>query len=261
MKKRSYILISFIVSSMLISGCGNTMPNLTEEQSALISEYAAGLLLKYDSRPNRRLLSDAELAIAEKAEQATAAKLLKRQQAAEAAGTATKETQVESTPQTEATSQTEVAATQPTGTNTITNLSEFLGKNGFDITYSGYDLVSSYPPENREDVYMLVEAASGKQLLILKLNVTNQSSEAAQFDMFDYSCQYGLQINGEAEIPSEMTLLMDDFSTYKGNIEAGASEAMVLLFEIDSATAESISQMNLVLLNTSGTGTLPLTQN
>ena len=41
-----YIMVSVILSLNLI-GCGESV-NLTEEQTELVSEYAAGLLLKYE---------------------------------------------------------------------------------------------------------------------------------------------------------------------------------------------------------------------
>lgn len=40
---------------LLLAGCGNHIPEMTKEQSAQISEYAAGLLLKYDKGNVNRL--------------------------------------------------------------------------------------------------------------------------------------------------------------------------------------------------------------
>ena len=36
-----------IVAAMLVTGCGAVVPDLTQEETDLISEYAVGVLLKY----------------------------------------------------------------------------------------------------------------------------------------------------------------------------------------------------------------------
>ena len=71
--KRSGILCSVLLSiSVLLGGCGydnpfDHMPDLTEEESALISEYAAGILLKHD-RNMGKLASENEITAADERE-------------------------------------------------------------------------------------------------------------------------------------------------------------------------------------------------
>ena len=49
-----------ITAAILMTGCGSVMPDLTEEETEIISEYAAGVLLKYDRVHGGRLMSEAE---------------------------------------------------------------------------------------------------------------------------------------------------------------------------------------------------------
>ncbi len=58
---RSVVTASALcLTGACLSGCGLvTMPELTEEQTELVTEYAAGLILKYDPlRPESDLLDE-----------------------------------------------------------------------------------------------------------------------------------------------------------------------------------------------------------
>ena len=63
--KKSGVLSGFMIGlGLLLTGCGNSfdyMPDLTEEESRLIAEYAAGILIKHD-KEGGRLASDAQIA-------------------------------------------------------------------------------------------------------------------------------------------------------------------------------------------------------
>ena len=45
--------------TMMVTGCGNQIPDLTEEQAQKIGEYAALTLLKYDTNHQSRLVDEA----------------------------------------------------------------------------------------------------------------------------------------------------------------------------------------------------------
>ena len=49
-----------IVAAMLVTGCGAVVPDLTQEETDLISEYAVGVLLKYDKNHGSRLVDTSE---------------------------------------------------------------------------------------------------------------------------------------------------------------------------------------------------------
>ena len=70
-----------ITAAILMTGCGSVMPDLTEEETEIISEYAAGVLLKYDRVHGGRLMSEAEYEMEEnkKAEREAAASAAEQQ--------------------------------------------------------------------------------------------------------------------------------------------------------------------------------------
>ncbi|MDE6714798.1 MAG: hypothetical protein K2K20_13820 [Lachnospiraceae bacterium] len=46
------------VLMMSLSGCGNAIPDMTEEQQSMVTEYAAQLLLKYDANYQSTILTE-----------------------------------------------------------------------------------------------------------------------------------------------------------------------------------------------------------
>jgi uncharacterized protein YceK len=53
--KRTGIFLCSVAAAVLMTGCG-AMPDLTQEETDLISEYAVGVLLKYDANNSSRLV-------------------------------------------------------------------------------------------------------------------------------------------------------------------------------------------------------------
>ena len=60
MKKRICGIL-LIIWSAVLCGCNSEVPDLTEEQTALITEYATNLLVKHSELSERNLLSTTEL--------------------------------------------------------------------------------------------------------------------------------------------------------------------------------------------------------
>lgn len=59
--KRLDIILCSIGIACALSGCGQTVPVLTEEENEIITEYAVNLLLKYDKNYNSHLVDLSEL--------------------------------------------------------------------------------------------------------------------------------------------------------------------------------------------------------
>ena len=57
MKKSRYLQAALIVGlTLIMTGCGEKFPDLTEEQYKQTVEYAAGLLMKYSNNGQERLV-------------------------------------------------------------------------------------------------------------------------------------------------------------------------------------------------------------
>ncbi|MBO7386275.1 MAG: hypothetical protein J6U15_00565, partial [Lachnospiraceae bacterium] len=66
MKKKSFLPVKILVATLTFAfsfaGCElDPMPTLTDEERIEVSQYAVGILMKYDSHHKNRLLSDREL--------------------------------------------------------------------------------------------------------------------------------------------------------------------------------------------------------
>ena len=58
--RRVGIFLCGITAAICMTGCGSIMPDLTEEETEIISEYASGVLLKYDRVYRSRLMDMSE---------------------------------------------------------------------------------------------------------------------------------------------------------------------------------------------------------
>ena len=58
--RRVGIFLCGITAAICMTGCGSIMPDLTEEETEIISEYASGVLLKYDRVHRSRLMDLSE---------------------------------------------------------------------------------------------------------------------------------------------------------------------------------------------------------
>ena len=230
MKKTTISIMMVLTISILITGCGTNIPNLSEDQTELVTEYAAGLLIKYNSIPSRSLLNDAQLEAEEKKEAEEREKERKKEEAAKA--------YLESQDAAKSKNKKENSNTVENKSPVISDLATFYGIEGFTISYSGYQLCQSYPDESRDDYFLAMDATEGKQLCILQFNVTNTAGEDKQFDMFEKKPLFYLSIDGKDKIPVQLTLLLDDLSSYKGTITASNSEQMILVFEIDGSLSQ-----------------------
>lgn len=58
MNRATGITAAILTASLLLSGCGNQIPDMTEEEQALIVSYAAEVVERHDSSHPSRLESE-----------------------------------------------------------------------------------------------------------------------------------------------------------------------------------------------------------
>ena len=71
MKKNIFLLSTMIIAASVMCGCGASIPEMSETETAMVTEYATNLLIKYSQVADRELLNDEELkaGIAEEAKE------------------------------------------------------------------------------------------------------------------------------------------------------------------------------------------------
>ncbi|MCR5603092.1 MAG: hypothetical protein K6G27_05245, partial [Lachnospiraceae bacterium] len=65
-------------------------------------------------------------------------------------------------------------------------------------------------------------------------------------------------INGTTRVNEQMTILLNDLKSYREMIDADSSVDTVLVFEVDSALAEQIGSLSLVVVGAGGESTFSL---
>lgn len=221
-----------ITAAILMAGCGSIMPDLTEEETEIISEYAAGVLLKYDRVYSSRLMDASEFEEEEnkKAEWEAAASV---QETAEEE--VPEESVADTTEVIDASQDTEVAAVPST-------IEEFYGIQDITFQYTGYELTQSYPSGTEGDaVFFAMDATEGTQLLVLKFTAANGSAADQTLDMIGSGAKFKVSVNGASGENALSTMLLNDMQTYKDVIPAGASTELVSIVEVpQSVTVETI---------------------
>lgn len=113
-------------------------------------------------------------------------------------------------------------------------LDDLFGTGDVSVEYAGAELTPSYV----EDTYYAVDADAGKTYLVLKFDLTNNGTEDAEVDLFAGTPSFRISLADGTSAKAELTVLLEDFSTYQGTIPAGETKQTVLLFQVPDTTTE-----------------------
>lgn len=220
----------FIISGMvscLLMGCGNVIPELTETEASLIATYAADALLE-NSREKTSRLIDTEAETTRRAELAEKVENLKKKQTEE-------EEAAEEISETE-------GSTAGTGENLsekVENIADFIGLDGFQVSYDGYEIKKSYQEDDGAEWEPTFDASPGKNLLVVKLKVTNISGATAVADVLSKDMLFSINGDGGINGMALVTMLLNDFTYAQDEMEAGESKQYVLITQIDENITEA----------------------
>jgi len=232
-----------LVAFATLSGCGSSLPPMTEEENELISEYAASLLLKYDSENHSRLVDTSDF-------------YTTYNQAVEAREESIKKYEEEVSAKldiNDSDSKQPINESQPDDSSSISSdnnsevyegvpaaeqksLAEFLNADGFSMTYAGYLITNRYPENSK----LGATALMGKKLLVVKYDV--YSPDGGMLDVFNENASFSISVNDGLYFDNNPSSIEDDMSQYQADFTAGETKQLVLLFEIsDSVTVEKLS--------------------
>lgn len=208
MKRKLIGCVATIGLCMSLVGCGNAIPEMTEEQRIAISEYAIEKVLEYDISQESRLVDLSKYPIP------------------------TPTPGVEATPEPEGMDEVEDTPVIEIGQESQVTLPQAMElMEGLTLEYVGYDVVESYPAEETDD-FLKVSAGMGKKLLVLRFQLMNVSSQALDVEMIDATSSYLITVNDTFSKTASMTLtLEDDLMTYVGTLQPDEGKSLVLLAE------------------------------
>lgn len=248
MMKKKCLKISIITMAMMfaLSGCGTDFPDLTADEEQIIGEYAATLLMKYDANNRSRLMSREEVEAAE----------LKMQELEQARQELTGEWKdpVEDTPV--------IEIGQGGGSvsgEDITQIESFLGlPQGIEISYQGKTICDSYPEDGGMDSFFTLDAAEGRKLVVLNFRIENTTQATQGVDLLGQNVLMRVNMDGKLTRNALVTMLEEDFSTYRGEIPAGEYVDTVLLVEVEEDMAGSVFALQLSVKKDGETHTISL---
>lgn len=225
MRNRGKIFV-FGAVCCLLTGCGNVIPELTEEEASLIATYAADVVLESSKEDNSRLI-DTQEETKRREELSEKVEVLREKKA--------KEEEQEEAEQSSGGSGGGLSNAQ-----TVESVASFIGLPEFQVSYDGYEIKKSYAAEEGDEWEPTFDATSGKNLLIITLKVTNITDAPAVADVLSKDMMFSVRgdqgINGMALA----TLLLNDFAFAQDEIGAGESKQYVLIAQID----ENITEVN-----------------
>lgn len=227
----------------MLSGC-SLIPtiNTSDEDTELVAEYAAGLLVKYNKGHSMGLTRVDDLDISQLYITPTP--------------TPMPVIEIDIVPEDE--NETETEVNDLTEESDVSNkkpekevippppLNEAFGFSNASLELSNIERCDSYPNDDEELLFSM-SASEGNDLLIAHFNLTNVSSETQNFMTGLNGYKVRTVINGEEKYRCTFTILPNDMTSFSGNLEAGEVKDVVLVFEVPSSL--DIYSMDLMLVN------------
>lgn len=220
---------------LMMTGCGTEFPEMTQEQTNQVGEYAAMLLLKYDANNRSRLVSEE---VVEQKDQELLEKAKKK---------AERDKQKQEAEEQKTENDADIINDNENMQVTQISLEEFLDlPAGVSASYLGYITKQSYPEES-DDSYFSLDASAGRELVVFSFSINNASGMDWEINFIDTGMSATLTLKDGTLKRALTTMLLDDMLTYKGNIADGASETVVIIFEtdVDKVSEEGIKNLSL----------------
>ena len=230
-------LCTIVIASVTLAGCGSSLPKLTEEENEMVSEYAASLLLKYDSENHSRLVNTSDFFMTyNQAVEAREESI--RQYEEELAAKQDTSTSIESEiviPE----NNTDVSVPEIVGDPLVAetkDLATFLNSDGFTVSYTGYKLTKRYPENSKAGA----TADKGKTLLIVTYDITAEND--GTFDVLNQHASFSASVNGGAFFDNNISILPDEMSQFQERMNQGETKNIYLIFEIpENTTVNSLA--------------------
>lgn len=232
MKKKGILLLAAVMlMSFVLSGCGASLYEMTDGEEEIIIRYAAYALSKHNvyQKDGVRYLPESYLEAKEEPET---------------------ETETETESETEEPEPSGVIGGEPgkAEQGNSVSLAKAIGyENTLDVTYEGFTQANVY----QEDEFFSMTADAGKTYVIMNFRIVNKTQDSVVVDVLNKHLAFSASFDGGTPVEQELTLLLNDLSTYdtkyeaEGVLKAGESVEAVLLFQLPEAEAAQISDISL----------------
>lgn len=250
--------LSVLLTAGSLSGCGLiASTGLSENEEELVAEYAAGVLMRYvgDKTDGFGNLRPTPVPFVTPAPEPEAA-------AADINKTDDDIPPVDDNSTDDSMFDMDTADASVSGMNggsvEVNDIAGAIGIEGFGISYTGYETADVYPEAGDDTLSFSMQATEGRKLLVLHFDVKNSAPEDRECDILGCNVKFRALINGTTRVNEQMTILLNDLKSYREMIDADSSVDTVLVFEVDSALAEQIGSLSLVVVGAGGESTFSL---
>lgn len=203
---------------MFLSGCGDKLYELTDEQEDIIVRYSAHVLGKYNIYQKDGM---------------TGVRPEEPEASEEPVGN------VDDT-QGNGLSSGEAGGNNITPVTGTTTFAEAIGhSDDLAVVYEKIYAVSSY----QEGGYYDLPAEEGYVYLVAELSVSNPGAADIGVDNMSRAMAFSIALADGNVYTSDKTVLLNDFSSYQGTVAAGDSRKLVLLFHVPEAESEQIGEI------------------
>ncbi len=239
----AWLGVILLGAAVALPGCGDSIVPLTADQQQQVGEYAAVMMLKYDAKHRSRLV---DLSLYPEQEEVVDVP---------AAPEPEPEPEEEQPKEEPSSSVTDVVDVSGDPVSSVSSIEEFLQlPAGINLVYSGYDIDEVY----QDNEFFSLSATEGKTYVILHFLLNNSGSDETYVDLLNQSTSFRISINGGTSRTTVLSPLQNNLAAWFGNVAPGASEDVVLLFELEKESVESVNSMVLSLKNASDVYTISL---
>lgn len=219
MKRNGIFILLTILSILSLTGCAD-VSDLTEEQSNLIAQYSAGVLLRYSDDYERRLITKEQL---------------KKQGVKEAA---TEQPETQTTPVASAvptdTTADAVTSQKPAETPGVT-VNDFFQFAGVTVTYDSYRFAPKYGSTQ-------IRADEGETLLIVTFVLKNTTGKTKELNLMKRTdISYQVDVDGEQYQPGLSMLENGGLNQLSTTLKAGETEKAVLIYRMNQDKKDAAS--------------------
>lgn len=236
-KMKPFIILLAGALIVSLSGCGNTIPSLSEEQEALVVEYASTAVLKHDANYQGKLVDLSTL----KNEEETPVEETMQAPAEEA--------DIPKEPEQMQEPQQDVFSAEQAEAEIQADAEQILGLQDVSLTYSGYE-VDEFYPKNGNEIYFVMNATPGNNLLVVKFTLRNLLNEEQDIQIQPGTVRVKIIMNGEEE-NALTTMLLNDLATYQGTLGPNEETELVVVGEYPVEDLQSIDSLSVKLKNES----------
>ena len=230
-KKLKMIGLMIFCGGML-TGCMQTV-EMTGQESNMIAESMAGLLLKYDKSYEGDLVyqesKDLRAEIETKEKNSKDMEVTTLTTGREKATKEKNKTNTGNMVKTD--NKKNVTGKKAGKTGKIENLDEAIGNKNFKISFQKYETIKSYHGNISNQAFS-IDASNNNQLLIAYFDITNLTKTSQNFNLVNSDLKYQLQVDKETLYQPLITLLANDIQYINLDFAAKETKEAVILFEI-----------------------------